>query len=94
MARVEEATVHELLGKHASGRSLRRRIKNTIAATLPNVCATFTVTLKFSEKFGDAYEDYDMHMRDAAALMALLLCDPSNRYCPSCIRAVCLLRTV
>ena len=81
MVAVDENTLHRLIGKRTNGRSLRRVIKNSVAASLPNICATFSVPLEFS-KFGDGYEDYDMHMRDAAALMALLLCDPSNRYVP------------
>jgi hypothetical protein len=80
-ADVEEEVVHRLLGKCCNGRSLRRRVKTVIEALLPNICATYCTTLRFSELGeGGLYEDYDMHYRDAASLAVLLLCDPANRY--------------
>lgn len=69
--------MHALLGKRANGRSLRRRAKLVIEKVLPNICGLCSITLKFSEL--GPYDDYDMHMRDIAGLVAMLLCDPSNR---------------
>ena len=76
---VDEETVHSLIGKHANGRSLRRLVKKSIGATLPNICATVTQPMMFSERFGEEYDDFDFTMRDVAALMVLMVCDPANR---------------
>ncbi len=76
-ASVEESVVHALLGKRTNGRSLRRKVQLVIEKVLPNVCGLYSVTLKFSEL--GPYDDYDMYMRDIAALIVMLLCDPANR---------------